>query len=150
MAHIREQQPEALRLHLYRCDCSWYYSLEYSNYDYTGKEIRPAVYLQGTTEGIDFTVGYKDNINAGTAQVIITGIGNYSGTYTLEFTINPVTICKDVSQLQSKHPYDENAHEVYVYNGAEGAENLSDILRMIHSLKNTAIICISMMLTDMR
>ena len=103
---------------------SWYYSLEYSNYDYTGKEIRPAVTCEGLTEGIDFTVSYKDNINAGTAQVIITGIGNYSGTYTLEFTINPVTICKDVSQLQSKHPYDENAHEVYVYNGAEGAENL--------------------------
>ena len=103
---------------------SWYYSLEYSNYDYTGKEIRPAVTCEGLTEGIDFTVSYKDNINAGTAQVIITGIGNYSGTSTLEFTINPVTICKDVSQLQSKHPYDENAHEVYVYNGAEGAENL--------------------------
>ena len=103
---------------------SWYYSLEYSNYDYTGKEIRPAVTCEGLTEGIDFTVSYKDNINAGTAQVIITGIGNYSGTYTLEFTINPVTICKDVSQLQSKHPYDENVHEVYVYNGAEGAENL--------------------------
>ena len=103
---------------------SWYYSLEYSNYDYTGKEIKPAVTCEGLTEGIDFTVSYKDNTNAGTAQVIITGIGNYSGTYTLEFTINPVTICTDVSQLQSKHPYDENVHEVYVYNGAEGAENL--------------------------
>ena len=105
-------------------DYSWYYSLEYSNYDYTGKEIKPAVTCEGLTEGTDFTVSYKDNINAGTAQVIITGIGNYSGTYTLEFTINPVTICTDVSQLQSKHPYDENVHEVYVYNGAEGAENL--------------------------
>ena len=105
-------------------DYSWYYSLEYSNYDYTGKEIKPAVTCEGLTEGVDFTVSYKDNINAGTAQVIITGIGNYSGTYTLEFTINPVTICTDVSQLQSKHPYDENVHEVYVYNGAENAKNL--------------------------
>ena len=105
-------------------DYSWYYSLEYSDYDYTGKEIKPTVTCDGLTEGTDFTVSYKDNINAGTAQVIITGIGNYSGTYTLEFTINPVTICTDVSQLQSKHPYDENVHEVYVYNGAEGAENL--------------------------
>ena len=103
---------------------SWYYSLEYSDYDYTGKEIKPAVTCDGLTEGTDFTVSYKDNINAGTAQVIITGIGNYSGTYTLEFTINPVTICTDVSQLQSKHPYDGNIHDVYVYNGAEGAKNL--------------------------
>ena len=105
-------------------DYSWYYSLEYSDYDYTGKEIKPAVTCDGLTEGIDFTVSYKDNTNAGTAQVIITGIGNYSGTYTLEFTINPVTICTDVSQLQSKHPYDGNVHDVYVYNGAEGAKNL--------------------------
>ena len=103
---------------------SWYYSLEYSNYDYTGKEIKPTVTCEGLTEGIDFTVSYKDNTNAGTAQVIITGIGNYSGTYTLEFTINPVTICTDVSQLQSKHPYDGNVHDVYVYNGAENAKNL--------------------------
>ena len=101
-----------------------YYSLEYSNCDYTGEEIKPAVTCDGLTEGTDFTVSYKDNINAGTAQVIITGIGNYSGTYTLEFTINLVTICTDVSQLQSKHPYDENVHEVYVYNGAENAKNL--------------------------
>ena len=105
-------------------DYSWYYSLEYSDYDYTGKEIKPTVTCDGLTEGTDFTVSYKDNINAGTAKVIITGIGNYSGTYTLEFTINPVTICTDVSQLQSKHPYDENVHEVYVYNGAENAKNL--------------------------
>ncbi len=102
----------------------FYIKLEYGSYDYTGKEIKPAVTCDRLTEGTDFTVSYKDNINAGTAQVIITGIGNYSGTETLEFTINPVTICTDVSQLQSKHPYDGNAHDVYVYNGAEGTENL--------------------------
>ena len=100
------------------------FGLEYGSLDYTGKEIKPAVTCDGLTEGIDFTVSYKDNINAGTAKAIITGIGNYSGTYTLEFTINPVTICTDVSQLQSKHPYDGNVHDVYVYNGAEGAKNL--------------------------
>ena len=100
------------------------FGLEYGSLDYTGKEIKPIVTCDGLTEGIDFTVSYKDNINAGTAKAIITGIGNYSGTYTLEFTINPVTICTDVSQLQSKHPYDGNVHDVYVYNGAEGAKNL--------------------------
>ena len=100
------------------------FGLEYGSLDYTGEEIKPAVTCDGLTEGIDFTVSYKDNINAGTAKAIITGIGNYSGTYTLEFTINPVTICTDVSQLQSKHPYDGNVHDVYVYNGAEGAKNL--------------------------
>ena len=100
------------------------FGLEYGSLDYTGEEIKPTVTCDGLTEGIDFTVSYKDNINAGTAKAIITGIGNYSGTYTLEFTINPVTICTDVSQLQSKHPYDGNVHDVYVYNGAEGAKNL--------------------------
>ncbi len=39
------------------------------------------------TEGKDFNVSYKNNINAGTATVILSGIGNYSGTVTKEFSI---------------------------------------------------------------
>lgn len=40
-------------------------------------------------ENIDYTVGYADNINAGTntAQVVITGINRYAHTKSLSFTI---------------------------------------------------------------
>lgn len=46
------------------------------------------------TEGTDYTVTYEANNTVGTAKVIITGIGNYTGTRTVEFTIG--TIFTDV------------------------------------------------------
>ena len=56
-------------------------------YTYTGKEIRPAVTVKGLTAGKDYTVSYRNNVNAGTAQVVVTGIGRYHGTMVKEFTI---------------------------------------------------------------
>ena len=42
----------------------------------------------------DYTVSYSDNTNAGTATVTITGMGNYTGTKTVNFTIDkaPLTV----------------------------------------------------------
>ena len=39
------------------------------------------------TEGTDYTVSYKDNVNAGTATVTITGIGCYTDSVARTFTI---------------------------------------------------------------
>jgi hypothetical protein len=38
---------------------------------------------------IDYTVAYSSNINVGTATATITGVGNYTGTKSANFTINP-------------------------------------------------------------
>ena len=61
---------------------------------YTGKAITqtPVVKSGSTTliEGSDYTVSYKNNTNPGTATVIITGSGNYTGTKEVTFTINAV------------------------------------------------------------
>lgn len=61
---------------------------------YTGKEIKPTsgiqVVLKGQTlsEDRDYTiVGYSNNINKGTAKIVIRGIGNYGGTKTATFKI---------------------------------------------------------------
>lgn len=54
---------------------------------YTGAEITPAVTITGLTEGTDFTVAYSDNTEAGTAMVVITGRGNYTGTTSTTFKI---------------------------------------------------------------
>ncbi|WP_295157208.1 leucine-rich repeat protein, partial [uncultured Ruminococcus sp.] len=66
-------------------------SLDFTEADYTGDEITPAVtVLDGETpltEGVDFTVTYSDNVEPGTAAVTIEGTGNYSGTLTGSFTI---------------------------------------------------------------
>ena len=60
-------------------------------YVYTGKQNVPSVVVKdggGTLqEGKDYTVTCSDNINAGTAKIVIQGIGNYSGSYKTEYTI---------------------------------------------------------------
>lgn len=47
-------------------------------------------------ENVDFTVAYKDNIDAGTATLIVTGIGSYEGELTAKFQIDTVDITSDV------------------------------------------------------
>jgi uncharacterized repeat protein (TIGR02543 family) len=62
---------------------------------YTGSAITPTVTVtMGTTtlvEGADYTVGYGDNTNVGTATVTITGIGDYAGTTSATFAIVKAT-----------------------------------------------------------
>ncbi|MBP5418950.1 MAG: leucine-rich repeat protein [Bacteroidales bacterium] len=62
---------------------------------YTGEEITPAVDIADDVtplaEKTDFTVEYSNNVNAGTATVTITGIGNYTGETEVTFTIGKAT-----------------------------------------------------------
>lgn len=62
------------------------------NYAYTGKpivlnELAIKIAENVLIAGQDYSVMYSDNINAGTATVIITGKGNYSGTISKTFNI---------------------------------------------------------------
>ena len=58
---------------------------------YTGSAITPTVtvtYDGATlTEGTDYTVAYSNNVSPGTATVTITGIGGYTGSTSVTFTI---------------------------------------------------------------
>ncbi len=58
---------------------------------YTGSAIRPDVSLtfngKELTQGTDYTAEYKNNISAGTASVVLTGKGNFTGTRTIKFNI---------------------------------------------------------------
>ena len=58
-------------------------------YDGTAKSPEPIVTLGGRklVRDIDYTVAYSNNINAGTASVTLTGLGNYAGTLQGSFTI---------------------------------------------------------------
>lgn len=47
---------------------------------YHGLAICPEVRIGGLINGYDYLVSYRDNINAGTASVLITGIGKYTGS----------------------------------------------------------------------
>ena len=63
---------------------------------YTGKELtqNPKVVLDGATliKNTDYTLSYKNNTNAGTATMVIQGKGNYTGSLTKNFKINPAAI----------------------------------------------------------
>ena len=66
-------------------------SLSQVSYTYDGTEKKPEVTVKCDgvvlTKDTDYTVAYADNVNVGTAKATVTGIGNYKGTVTKEFTI---------------------------------------------------------------
>lgn len=63
---------------------------------YTGKAVSPSVKVvlggKTLTKNTHYTVAYKNNVQAGTASIIITGKGNYGGTAVKTFKINPVSL----------------------------------------------------------
>ncbi len=74
------------------------FALSFDEAEYTGSEIKPKVtavydlHSDGVDtitlkEGTDYTLSYRDNVEPGTATVIVTGKGNYNGTKELTFTI---------------------------------------------------------------
>ncbi len=71
---------------------------------YTGSEITPSftVTYNGTqlTEGVDYTVSYSNNINAGSSgSVTLTGIGYYTGTKSDTFKINLANLSNCTGKL---------------------------------------------------
>lgn len=71
-------------------DCS--ITLAADSYTYDGTAKTPEVTVEGLTLGTDYTVSYAGNVNAGTAAVTVTGTGNYTGTKSLTFKIEPKNI----------------------------------------------------------
>ena len=68
---------------------------------YSGSAIEPTPELtskQGVAlqRGVDFNVAYENNVNAGTATVTISGMGNYAGKITSTFTITTVQLSEDM------------------------------------------------------
>ncbi|MDO4860398.1 MAG: hypothetical protein Q4A48_05180 [Bacillota bacterium] len=63
--------------------------LSASKFIYTGKYIKPTVKISGLVKGTDYTVAYSNNKAIGKATVKITGTGDYEGSVSKYFTINP-------------------------------------------------------------
>lgn len=65
---------------------------EIESYNYTGSSITPLVELIDgdyvLTEGIDYSLSYDNNVNAGTASITIKGKGSYARTINTTFLIN--------------------------------------------------------------
>lgn len=89
--------------------------------EYTGEVITPTPEVKDgsikLTSGRDFDFSYDENTNAGknTAILIITGKGNYTGTASRTFTINPKDIMGAVIELeQSELPYNGSTQTVKI------------------------------------
>ena len=73
-----------------------------ANKTYTGKVITPEVLIYDDStlliKDIDYTLSYSNNLNIGTGNITITGIGNYTGLITKTFNI----VQKDIQFTQIK------------------------------------------------
>ena len=83
-------------------------TLSATNFSYTGKEITPFVSFRRSSTavrdlkvGTEITVSYKNNVNPGTAIVIITGINKYKGTVAKTFTISDQTKSEDEEVIKT-------------------------------------------------
>ena len=97
-------------------------TLSYSEIEYDGNVKEPGVTVDGLVLGKDFAVKYSDNIEAGTATVTVTGIGNYTGTLQTTFVIKDSqtgvdALFKDSNEIRI---YGKNRYETAI----EAAESL--------------------------
>ncbi len=70
---------------------------------YTGSKItQPDVRVYSGSNllraGTDYSVSYKNNLNAGEAVMTVQGKGNYSGKVTRTFTISPITLFTELEE----------------------------------------------------
>lgn len=107
---------------------------------YTGEEIIPTVAVKVSgktlTEGKDYTLEFANNVNAGTATVIVTGAGDYEGTTTTEFTILKADSAVETQPTANELTYNGTAQKlitagsavnstmVYSLDGAEYSEEI--------------------------
>lgn len=83
---------------------------------FTGSAVKPAVTVKlgdvTLKENTDYTLGFKNNINAGTAQVTITAKGSLEGSVTKDFTISGADISK--ATITANGTYSPNGVKVNV------------------------------------
>ena len=94
-----------------------YFYISPTRFTYTGKVIKPKLHFSKLERGVDFTVSYANNVNAGTGAVVITGKGGYYGKLKLKFKIvNPlpkITV-KGTSKKVSAAEAAAKAHSIKV------------------------------------
>ena len=131
-----------------------------TSYAYDGKAKTPVVtvmdddYLLQKNE--DYTITYSDNIKVGTATVMITGMGRYTGTVSVSFTILQVkknnvikssNITKTVSAKEQKvkiqATVNDKAKLTYSSNNKSVKVNSSGEITIAKNFTGTAVITIT-------
>lgn len=88
-------------------DISWKaVELSAEQFNYDGKEKIPDITIAGLENGKDYLVTYEGSIiDAGTVTLIITGIGNYSGTIRKTYQILPASVAEASIKVESPLTY---------------------------------------------
>ena len=90
--------------------------IDKNDFVYTGKEIKPKVTVKDGNiiliENVDYTVEYKNNVNAGTGKVIVTGKGTYEGKKEILFNIKKAQM--EIETVGYKGIYDEKEHGISI------------------------------------
>lgn len=90
------------------------------NFTYDGTTKTPVVTLtnpyNGETlaRGRDYELSYQNSVNAGAACVLVTGIGNYTGSVTRTYTIASADLSDGVTANGFSGAYDGAAHGIEV------------------------------------
>lgn len=135
-------------------------TLSKTSYAYDGKAKTPVVTVMDDDyllqENEDYTITYSDNIKVGTATVMITGIGRYTGTVSASFTIQQVkknnvikvsNITKTVSAKEQKvkiqATVNDKAKLTYSLNNKSVKVNSSGEITIAKNFTGTAVITIT-------
>ncbi len=94
------------------------------SYVYSGEELKPEIVVKdGDTilkENESYTLTYSSNVDAGEATVVITGIGDYTGTIERNFTIQKAAPYQvETSDYNGK--YDGKPHTITLENVRENS-----------------------------
>lgn len=88
---------------------------------YTGKQQKPDVRAtykgKNLTEGVDYTVDYSNNINAGNATAKIIGKGNYKGSKSVNFEIDKAVLTILPDEGQWKYAGAKDGEFTFTYSG---------------------------------
>ena len=90
-------------------------TLDENEFTFNGSAFEPEVTevtVQGFGEFSDYEVSYSNNTSAGTANVIISGTGNFAGNVTKTFRINPKEMQASNISWAQDCDYDGEVHSV--------------------------------------
>ena len=102
-------------------------TLNPTEFTYNSQEQKPTVTVKDgdatLTEGTDYELAFTDAINAGTVTVTATGKGNYTGTKTATYVINPAVLT-EVTLAETSLVYNQYLQTVSVSSVKAGELNV--------------------------
>ncbi|MDY4516110.1 MAG: hypothetical protein SPD93_06390 [Lachnospiraceae bacterium] len=101
-------------------------TLSKTSYIYSGKECKPTVVVKvgdkTLVKDTNYTVSYKNNVNIGTAAVVVTGKGNYSGTAKKTFLIKAAPVNYSLSETSKTINVGDNTAYITINGYKDGVD----------------------------